>query len=60
MESSKERKYCNTEVFFLKPFYRLVFWSTVQNSTADAEWGGSDILIGCNIYSLYFPAIYVW
>jgi len=31
IEKSKERKYCNTEVFFLKPFYQLVFWIPVQN-----------------------------
>ena len=32
MESSKERKYCNTEVFgfFHKSFYQLVFWIPVQ------------------------------
>jgi len=32
MESSKDRKYCNTKVFyFFKPFYQLVFWIPVQN-----------------------------
>ena len=31
MESSKERKYCNTNGFFLKPFYQLVFGIPVQN-----------------------------
>ena len=30
MESSKEHKYCNTKVCFLKPFNQLVFWIPVQ------------------------------